>query len=137
MINQISVFLENRSGQLSELTGALAAKDIDIQALNVAETAQYGVIRLIVDNYKKGIDTLVEAGFIVSVTQVAAVKVPDVPGGLNKVLEILSKESVDIEYMYSMLGKGDGYAYMIFKVGDLDGLIEILARNGLSSVTEV
>ncbi len=137
MINQISVFLENRAGQLSELTGALTAKSIDIRALNVAETTQYGVIRLIVDDYKKAIDTLVENGFIVSVTKVAAVKVPDAPGGLHSLLSVLNAENIDIEYMYSMLGKGDGFAYMIFKVGDIDGFAAVLAKNGLSSVEEV
>ena len=137
MLNQISVFLENRAGQLSELTGALTDQNVDIRALNVAETAQYGVIRLIVDDYKKAIDSLVEAGFIVSATRVAAVRVPDAPGGLHSLLSVLNTEGVDIEYMYSMLGKGDGFAYMIFKVGDPDAFREVLEKNGLSSVKDV
>ncbi len=132
MINQISVFLENKAGQLSSITKALSAKDINIRAINIAESTEYGVVRLIVDNHQKAIDALIEAGCVVSVTKVAAVVVPDVPGGLNLVLNTISDAKIDIEYMYSMLEKNGGAAYMIFKVEDVDLFNSTIEKSGLN-----
>lgn len=137
MINQISVFLENKAGQLAALTKALTDSGLDIRALHIAESTEYGVVRLVVDDYQKAIEMLVNAEFVVSVTKVAAVAVPDSPGGLNRAMDVIVAGNIDIEYMYSMLGKGDGYAYMIFKVADPEGFSALMEKNGLKSVDRV
>ncbi len=133
-IQQISVFLENRSGQLSEITDLLARNHVDLRAIHIAETADYGVLRLITANAQETTQILLSQGFVLSVTPVTAVAVPDEPGGLARLLNILAKAEVDIEYMYSVFGRKDDYAYMIFRVADAKQLEEILADNGISPV---
>ncbi len=133
-IQQISVFLENRSGQLSEITDLLARNHVDLRAIHIAETADYGVLRLITANAQETTQILLSQGFVLSVTPVTAVAVPDEPGGLARLLNILAKAEVDIEYMYSVFGRKDDYAYMIFRVADAKRLEEILADNGISPV---
>ena len=137
MINQISVFLENKAGQLSGITKALSANEINIRAINIAESTEYGVIRLVVSDYHKALNVLVDDGYVVSVTKVAAVQVPDVPGGLNLVLSTISGMKIDIEYMYSMLGKDGNTAYMIFKVPDADLFNDTIKKSGLKTVDEI
>lgn len=134
-IHQISVFLENRAGQLAEITGVLAQKGIDLQAINIAETSDYGVLRLIADNPQAAATTLLEQGFILSMTPVVAVSVPDQPGGLAKVLDVLAKENIDVEYMYSVFGQVNGLAHMVFRVADTDKLISVLKDNGLEPIS--
>lgn len=132
-IQQISVFLENRAGQLAEITHILSEKDIDLLAINIAETTDYGVLRFIADRPQEAAAILLDKGCILSMTPVLAVAVPNQPGGLARVLEILSKENLDIEYMYSLFGQVNGLAYMIFRVADTDRMDAILAANGLSA----
>lgn len=134
-IHQISVFLENRAGQLAEITGVLAQKGIDLRAINIAETSDYGVLRLIADNPQAAATTLLEQGFILSMTPVVAVSVPDQPGGLAKVLDVLAKENIDVEYMYSVFGQVNGFAHMVFRVADTDKLISVLKDNGLEPIS--
>ncbi len=133
-IQQISVFLENRSGQLSEITEVLARNNVDLRAIHIAETSDYGVLRLIAANPQEASSILLEKGFIISMTPVTAVAVPDEPGGLAKVLDILAKAGLDIEYMYSVAGRRNGMAYMIFRVADAEHLAEILTDNGIKPV---
>ena len=137
MINQISVFLENKAGQLSGITKALSANEINIRAINIAESTEYGVIRLVVSDYHKALNVLVDEGYVVSITKVAAVQVPDVPGGLNLVLSTISGMKIDIEYMYSMLGKDGNTAYMIFKVPYADFFNDTIRKSGLKTVDEI
>ena len=133
--HQITVFLENRAGQLAEITGVLAQKGIDLRAINIAETSDYGVLRLIADNPQAAATTLLEQGFILSMTPVVAVSVPDQPGGLAKVLDVLAKENIDVEYMYSVFGQVNGLAHMVFRVADTDKLISVLKDNGLEPIS--
>ena len=126
-ITQISVFLENRAGQLSEITKILSDNNIDLKALNIAETADYGILRLISDDCNEAAKLLRNNGFIVTETAVAAA-VPNKAGGLNELLNIISNEDIDIEYMYSVFGQKDGLAYMIFKVKDVDIFTSILKK---------
>jgi len=133
-IHQISVFLENRAGQLSEITEILSEHGIDLRAINIAETADYGVLRLIADKPQEASKILLEHGFVLSMTPVSAVAVPDEPGGLAKVLRILSEAKIDITYMYSVFGQVRGQAYMIFRVEDGDRLREVLAAQGIATV---
>ena len=134
-IHQISVFLENRAGQLAEITGILARKGIDLRAINIAETSDYGVLRLIADKPQEAATTLLEHGFILSMTPVVAVSVPDVPGGLAGVLDILAKENIDVEYMYSVFGQVDGLAHMVFRVADTEKLIAVLRANNVEPIS--
>ncbi len=134
-IHQISVFLENRSGQLAEITATLSENNVNLRAISIAETADYGVLRLIVDDAQRASSILLEHGFILTMTPVVAVAVPDRPGGLAAVLSVLSEAGMDIEYMYSVFGQKNGLAYMIFRVGDPAALDALLKRNGLTSVS--
>ena len=117
-IHQISVFLENRTGQLAEITGLLAKEGIDIRAISIAETADYGLARLIVDDSHKASTILLQHGDILSMTPVWAVEVPDSPGGLAELLSLLAQEQVDVEYMYSLFTHRDGMAYMVLRVSN-------------------
>lgn len=127
-ITQISIFLENRAGQLSEITKILSENSIDLKALNIAETADYGILRIISDDSDKAAKLLRDNGFIVTETPVAAAAVPNKAGGLNDLLNIISKEEIDIEYMYSVFGQKDGLAYMIFKVKYVEAFISVLEK---------
>ena len=117
-IHQISVFLENRIGQLAEITKLLAEAGIDIRALSIAETSDYGLARMIVDDSYKASSILLQHGDILSMTPVWAVEVPDRPGGLAEVLGVLADASVDVEYMYSLFTHKEGMAYMVMRVSD-------------------
>lgn len=131
-VKQISVFLENRPGCLHEMTKALADNNIDMRGLSLAETSDFGIVRLIVDDVYGTANVLKSAGFIASITDVIAVEVPNVPGGLNKVLEILQGVNINVEYMYAILGnKKSESAYMIFRVNDNESASDSLMKAGV------
>ena len=125
-IHQISVFLENRTGQLAEITGLLAKEGIDIRAISIAEPADYGLARLIVDDSHKASSILLQHGDILSMTPVWAVEVPDSPGGLAELLNILAQEQIDVEYMYSLFTHREGRAYMVLRVSNEPRLLGAL-----------
>ncbi|MBQ6929690.1 MAG: ACT domain-containing protein [Oscillospiraceae bacterium] len=127
-IHQISVFLENRAGQLSELTNLLAAANIDIRAISIAETTDYGLVRMIVDDSKKASDTLLGHGNVLSMTPVMAVEVPDRPAGLAELLKVFEEYSINIEYMYSLFTHREGLAYMVIKVNDEQAVLDVAAK---------
>ena len=128
-IKQVCAFMENRQGQLAELLEVLSVNGIDLRALNVAETTDYGVARLIADNSGKAAEVLKNAGCIVSLNEVFAVSVPDRPGGLKELLEKLASDGVDIEYMYSVFGHKNGLAYMIVSAKNMECMQESLDKN--------
>ena len=132
-VHQISVFLENRAGQLAEITGVLAEHNIDLRAISIAETADYGVLRMIVDDAARATNILLEKEYILSMTPVVAVAVPDVPGGLAPVLATLAEGDIDIEYMYSLFTHVDGKAYMVFRIGEEEKFKSLLASHGLKT----
>ena len=134
-IPQISVFLENKAGQLADITSILSDNQINMRSINIAETADYGVLRLIVDDASKASSILLEQGFILTMTPVVGVAVPDTPGGLSKVLGVISRAEIDVEYMYSVFGQRDGQACMIFRVADSDALTKLLEANGIGTIT--
>lgn len=118
-IKQISVFLENKPGKLDAMTKVLADAGITLRALSLAETKDFGIVRMIVDDVYETVTVLKENDYISSMTPVVAVQIPDVVGGLHKVLSALTEKKVNVEYMYSTLaGKGSGEAYMILRVED-------------------
>ena len=136
-IKQISVFLENKPGALLEMTGVLAEKQVDMRALSLAETSEFGIVRLIVDDVYNASTVLKEAGFIHNITSVLGVCIPDEPGGLNKVLAILSETRVNVEYMYAFLGgKTVDHAYMIFRVQERKEAAAALRGKGIRLVDQ-
>lgn len=116
-VQQVSVFLENKAGRLAEVSKLLSKAGINIRALSVADTSDYGILRLIVDEPQKAVDALVAEGFSASQTQVLAVEVADHPGGLAHVLEVLESAGVNVEYMYAFVQKASDDALVIFRVG--------------------
>ena len=135
-VKQISVFLENRPGALCELTGVLAENAIDMRAFSLAETSDFGIARVIVDDLYKTTTVLKDAGFIHSVSSVLAVAIPDVPGGLWQVLDILGQEKINVEYMYAFLGGKKESAYMIFKVEGHHQAAAALTAKGIRLVDQ-
>ena len=128
-IHQISVFLENRIGQLAEITRLLAEAGIDIRALSIAETSDYGLARMIVDDSYKASSILLQHGDILSMTPVWAVEVPDRPAGLAEMLEVLAEVHVDVEYMYSLFTNKDGHAYMVLRISDEPKFLSALGEH--------
>ena len=136
-IKQISVFLENKPGTLQKMTAVLADAKIDMRALSVAETSEFGIARIIVDDVYTAFNILKEADFVANLTSVLAVKIPDESGGLNRILKIFAETGVNIEYMYAFLGgKDEKSAYMIFRVADTKHAETSLAGKGLRILTQ-
>ena len=134
-IKQLSVFLENRPGKLFELTKLLAEQGIDMRALSIAETTDFGIARLIVDDADKAARVLREGQFIAQFSDVLAFAVPDEPGGLHNLLSEFNGAQVNIEYMYAFLGGEPGRAYMIFRVTDTAASEKKLTERGLRSLS--
>ena len=131
-IKQISVFVENKPGALYALTAVLAQGQIDMRALSLAETKDFGIVRLIVNDLYKTTTLLKDAGYVHSLTPVVGVAIPDVPGGLNRVLQVLTDAKVNVEYMYAFLGGKDvDHAYMIFRGADDKAAETALASRGI------
>ncbi|MCX8130358.1 MAG: acetolactate synthase [Clostridia bacterium] len=127
LVKQISVFLENKSGRLAEVTKVLGSNDIDISALSIADTTDFGILRLIVNKPERAEEILKDSGFTVSCTSVIAIAVADEPGGLAKALEILDNEAIGIEYMYAFVGKTSNEALVILRVEEPDRAIKSLS----------
>lgn len=134
-IRQLSVFLENKPGKLFEMTALLAAHDIDMRALSIAETTDFGIARLITDDAFKAARVLKEGQFIAQFSDVLAFRVPDEPGGLYRLLADFNAAQVNIEYMYAFLGGEKGSAYMIFRVTDTEASEKALQARGLRPLT--
>ena len=130
-IHQITVFLENRSGQLAQITKLLSDAGVDIRAISIAETADYGLARMIVDDSQKASSILLEHGDILSMTPVWAVEVPDRPAGLAELLAVLAEKNVDVEYMYSLFTHRDGCAYMVLRVSDEAKFMDAVGQHSI------
>ena len=135
-IHQISVFLENRAGQLAQITRLLADAHVDIRAISIAETSDYGLARMIVDDSYKASKILLEHGDILSMTPVWAVEVPDRPAGLAELLEVLAEAHVDVEYMYSLFTHRDGHAYMVLRISDEPKFLNALGQRRIKVMTK-
>jgi hypothetical protein len=130
-IKQISVFLENTTGRLGEVTKALAGAGINLRAISIADTADFGILRIIADKTEKAIDTLNSAGFTTRQTDVVAVEIDDTPGSLAKLMELFQQSEVNIEYLYASLEGQVGKAVVIFKLENHEKGMKILSDNGL------
>ncbi len=131
LVKQISVFLENKSGRLAEVTKVLGSHEIDIGALSIADTTDFGVLRLIVNKPEEAESILKEKDFLVSSASVVAVSIDDKPGGLAVALSALESERMSIEYMYAFVGKAANEAIVILKVEDPQKAVEVLKRHDI------
>jgi hypothetical protein len=131
LVNQISVFLENKTGRLAEVTKILGENKIDISALSIADTTDFGILRLIVNDPVKAESILVEKGFTVSITHVIAIAIEDKPGSLAKALEILEEKKISVEYLYAFVGKTTNKALVIIRVENPESAVEILKAEGV------
>jgi len=130
-IKQISVFLENTTGRLSEGTKTLARAGINLRAISIADTADFGILRIIADKNNEAVEVLNAAGFTTRQTDVVAVEIEDVPGSLAKLMELFQQSQVNIEYLYASLEGQVGKAVVIFKLENHEDGQKILAANGL------
>ncbi|MBQ7738582.1 MAG: ACT domain-containing protein [Desulfovibrionaceae bacterium] len=129
-VEQLVVFLENRAGRVADVTHALAEAKINIQALSLADTSNFGILRLLVGEQEKAKNVLKEKGFTTGTTNVVAVLVDDKPGALDHVLQIVSAHGINVEYMYSLIQRERPGAVMIFRFDKNDQAIEALTETG-------
>ncbi len=131
LVKQISVFLENKSGRLAEVSRVLGRNNINISALSIADTTDFGILRLIVNNPGLAEKVLAENGFAVGLTDVIAVAIEDRPGGLCDTLNVLESANIDIEYMYAFVGKSENEAMVIIRVEDPEKAARLLIENNI------
>ena len=129
-VQQISVFLENKAGKLALLTRLLGDAGVNIRALSLADTSDFGILRLIVNNVDAALSILKEADYTVTLTDVVVLEIPDEPGGMAGILESLQKESINVEYMYAFVEKATDKALVVFRFEDVDTAVGVLAEGG-------
>jgi len=131
VIKQLSVFIANESGRVSEVTGLLGEADINIRGFSVSDTADYGILRLVVDRPDSAFSVLTEAGFTVRLDDVICIDLPDVPGGLSAVLKVVADAGVNIEYVYSLIA-----TFVVINVGDADRALQLLSGRPVKLVSQ-
>jgi len=131
ILEQVSVFVENKPGALSEITTSLADEGIDLKAFTVADKSEFGVLRFLSDSPKKALALLKRNGWIASITPVVAVKMVDKPGSLAKVLKMFADESIQVAYLYAFVAQEEGRAYVVFRVEDPEGAVKLLEASGI------
>ena len=137
MVKQISIFLENKCGRLVRVTETLGENQINIRALSIADTSDFGILRIIVDKADEAIKILKQAGFIASETEVIAVQVPDKPGGLATILNYLEEAKINIEYLYSFIEKPEKDALILMRVDDIPQALQTLQKKGVKIAEKV
>ncbi|MDY6954906.1 MAG: ACT domain-containing protein [Thermodesulfobacteriota bacterium] len=130
-VEQISIFLENKAGRLAEVTRVLSETGVNIRALSLADTSDFGILRLIVNDNDKAKKALKEHGFTVGKTDVVAVEVEDRPGGLSHILDVLSKKNINVEYMYAFVQHSGKDAVIIFRFDDIDAAVKLLQESNV------
>ena len=131
---QISIFLENKAGRLAEVTSILAEADVNIRALAIADTSDFGVLRLIVNDNQRAVEALRSRGFTVGKTDVVAVEVEDRPGGLYRILDMLYKAEINVEYMYAFVTQSGSNAIMIFRFDNIEEAVKLLKENNVTVI---
>lgn len=135
-INQLSIFVENKAGTVAKITKSIADAGVSIRALSVADTQEFGILRLIVSDVEKAKEALHENDCVVSITKVIGVEIPDVAGGLSSVLELMSLNNINVEYLYAFITISGQHAYVVLRVEDNDKAAKILKENGVKLVTQ-
>ena len=131
-MKQLSVFVENKVGRLSGVLNVLKDNDIDISALSLADTSEYGILRLVVDKPDEAVIALKEYGVMVKCTEVIAAAMDDAPGGLAFLLSVLSEANIGIEYMYAFIGKAEGKAWTVLRVDDIEKATAVFAEHNIA-----
>ena len=134
IVRQLSVFLENKPGRLCAATDALAKEGVNISALTLADTAEFGILRMIVDQPDLARDVLTASGVVVRISKVLAVAMDDAPGGAGGILKLLSEAGLNVEYMYACVGRLTGKAIMVIRTDDIDLATDVLHRNGYGDI---
>ena len=134
-IQQLSVFVENKEGRLAEITAALAGANIDIRAISIADTSDFGILRLIVDRPDEAVEALKAANMTVSLTSVIAIGITDKPGEFAKAMKILAEDHIVIEYMYAFISRDKGKAFVILRVNDDEQAVKVLGDAGITILT--
>ena len=135
-INQLTVFVENKQGAMVSITDTLAKNNVNLRALSIAETQDFGILRLIVNDEKLAYETLSEAGYLIKITEVVGVKIGDAPGKLTAALGVLDKAGINVEYMYAFMARTEKHAYVVLRVEDNDTAEKILEDAGFHLITE-
>ncbi len=135
-IKQISIFVENKPGRLANITTMLAKRNIDIRALSIADTTDYGILRLIVSRPDEAVEIIREEGMTVSSTEVIGIVIPDEPGGFAKAINVLADRGVGVEYAYAFITPQEGKAYIIIRVADIDIASEVLSSAGIQLIEQ-
>ena len=135
-INQLSIFVENKAGTVAGITKSIADAGVSIRALSVADTQEFGILRLIVSDVEKAKEVLSKNDCVVSVTKVIGVEIPDVPGGLSNVLQIVSENGINVEYLYAFITISGQHAYVVLRVEDNEKAAKILTEKGIKLVTQ-
>ena len=133
-IKQLSIFLQNRMGSLSKPLEVLSDADVNIRAMCMADTSEFGILRLVVDNPEKGKDALEENGFLVKITEIIGVEMNDTPGGLTIVLKVIKDNEIDLEYLYAFTHEKEGKAILLLHSDDIDRLISVLKDSDITVV---
>ena len=134
-IKQLSIFVENKAGRLAEITAVLAEANVDIRAISIADTSDFGILRLIVDHPDEAVEALKKAGMTVSLTSVIAIGIHDRPGDFAKAMRVLADEHIAIEYMYAFISRDKGKAFVILRVDDDQRAISVLQDSGITILT--
>lgn len=136
-VKQLSVFIENRPGRLSAVTKILGDNDVNIRAMSLADTKDFGILRLIVDDFEKAVSALKTEGFSVTTTQVLAVEINDRPGGLSEAMKALCNDNISVEYMYSaFINTKENTAYLILRVENVTAALEALSEAGFALISQ-
>ena len=136
LIKQISIFIPNKKGSLSQLTDILSANNIDIRAIAVFDTTEFGIRRIVVDNPDKAVELLKEEGIVAKVSKVLAVECEDKPGAFNEIFDLLSSHDINIEYIYSFVMRKTEMPYIVMKLNDQERAAEILTAHGINVVNK-
>lgn len=135
-LKQLNVFVENKQGALISITDALAKSEINIRALSIADTEEFGILRLIVSDVDTACEMLEELGYLIKVTDVVGVKIGDAPGKLSKALEVLDAEKINMEYLYAFMARTEKHAYVVLRVADNDKAESALEKAGFHIITD-
>ena len=135
-LKQLTVFVENKQGAIVDITDALAQNHVDLRALSIADTKDFGILRLIVNDNELGIKTLQDHGYLVKNTDVVGVKIGDAPGKLSSALEVLDNAKINMEYLYAFMSRTEKHAYVVLRVADNDAAESALETAGFHMITD-
>ena len=135
-LKQLTVFVENKQGTVVSVTDTLAAHNVNLRALSIAETEGFGILRLIVDNEEAAEKVLAEEGYLIKITEVVGVKIGDAPGKLTEALRVLNKSDINMEYLYAFMARTEKHAYVVLRVQDNTKAESVLEQAGYHIITE-